>query len=30
MADVLVVGGTGTTGRRVVAGLRANGVAARA
>ncbi|KDN23158.1 NmrA family NAD(P)-binding protein [Amycolatopsis rifamycinica] len=30
MADVLVLGGTGTTGRRVVAGLRANGVPARA
>ena len=30
MADVLVLGGTGTTGRRVVAGLRANGVTARA
>ncbi|MBE8522767.1 NAD(P)H-binding protein [Amycolatopsis sp. H6(2020)] len=30
MADVLVLGGTGTTGRRVVAGLRAAGVPARA
>ncbi|WP_410567865.1 NAD(P)H-binding protein [Amycolatopsis sp. cmx-4-61] len=30
MADVLVLGGTGTTGRRVVAGLRANGVPVRA
>jgi uncharacterized protein YbjT (DUF2867 family) len=30
VADVLVLGGTGTTGRRVVAGLRANGVTARA
>ncbi|MDS0131904.1 MULTISPECIES: NAD(P)H-binding protein [unclassified Amycolatopsis] len=30
MADVLVLGGTGTTGRRVVAGLRAGGFAARA
>ena len=30
MADVLVLGGTGTTGRRIVAGLRANGVTARA
>ncbi|MFB9682745.1 NmrA family NAD(P)-binding protein [Amycolatopsis plumensis] len=30
MTDVLVLGGTGTTGRRVVAGLRANGVTARA
>ncbi|MEU0533129.1 NmrA family NAD(P)-binding protein [Amycolatopsis tolypomycina] len=29
MADVLVLGGTGTTGRRVVAGLRAAGVTAR-
>jgi uncharacterized protein YbjT (DUF2867 family) len=30
VADVLVLGGTGTTGRRVVAGLRAAGVPARA
>ncbi|WP_410670698.1 NmrA family NAD(P)-binding protein [Amycolatopsis sp. cmx-4-68] len=30
MADVLVLGGTGTTGRRVVAGLRDRGVTARA
>ncbi|OXM68086.1 NmrA family NAD(P)-binding protein [Amycolatopsis vastitatis] len=30
MADVLVLGGTGTTGRRVVAGLRERGVPARA
>ncbi|WP_072481937.1 NmrA family NAD(P)-binding protein [Amycolatopsis australiensis] len=30
MAEVLVIGGTGTTGGRVVAGLRANGVTARA
>jgi uncharacterized protein YbjT (DUF2867 family) len=30
VADVLVLGGTGTTGRRVVAGLRAHGVTARA
>jgi uncharacterized protein YbjT (DUF2867 family) len=30
VADVLVLGGTGTTGRRVVAGLRARGVTARA
>lgn len=30
MHDVLVLGGTGTTGRRVVAGLRARGVTARA
>ncbi|MEV7092361.1 NAD(P)H-binding protein [Amycolatopsis sp. NPDC051045] len=30
MADVLVLGGTGTTGRRVVAGLRAAGVTPRA
>ncbi|MET8849428.1 ergot alkaloid biosynthesis protein [Amycolatopsis sp. NPDC004625] len=30
MTETLVLGGTGTTGRRVVAGLRANGVTARA
>jgi uncharacterized protein YbjT (DUF2867 family) len=30
VAEVLVLGGTGTTGRRVVAGLRAHGVPARA
>jgi uncharacterized protein YbjT (DUF2867 family) len=30
VADVLVLGGTGTTGRRVVAGLRERGVTARA
>jgi uncharacterized protein YbjT (DUF2867 family) len=30
VAEVLVLGGTGTTGRRVVAGLRAAGVPARA